>query len=180
MQHTFIASNFIGQANGSIQENIIEPSGDVSNIDLGIIENSIEVDRLGITWLEKKRVGNVQFTQTGSYTPIQTQVYDSRLSAYHIKPVYFYSNDVSASLNLPSSSSFVFAEVNNDYGVGYNNMKWNGSKLSGPGVNVNTANTVDGGPVVKITRVNPNQIVFANNQITTINESTTGVRKRSI
>lgn len=69
--------------------------------------------------------------------------------------------------------------INNGF-TGLNNLKYNGCKLSGPGINVNTANTIDGGPVVKVTQVNPNQIVFANNQVTTIDQSVTGVKKRTL
>jgi hypothetical protein len=73
-----------------------------------------------------------------------------------------------------------YADVNNFHGLGHENSKFNGSKLVGPAVNVDTPNTVDGGPVVKVTKVNPNQIVFAGNQLTTINQSVTGVKKKSI
>jgi hypothetical protein len=73
-----------------------------------------------------------------------------------------------------------YADVNNFHGTGHENSKFNGSKLTGPAINVDTPNTVDGGPVVKVTKVNPNQIVFAGNQLTTIKESITGVKKKSI
>jgi hypothetical protein len=177
---TEIGGSSIKQAIGEVQKNVATADGDILVVDRGIIEGSINTNRLGTSWLEKKRVGNVQFTESGSYKPIAVQVYNSRLSTYQVTQELFYSNDISASLKLPSSSSLKFAEVNNDYGPGYDNLKWNGSKLTGPGVNIDTPNTVDGGPVVKITKVNPNQIVFANNQITTIDESKTGRRKRTI
>ena len=170
----------IQQNTGEIQEKIARAAGDILSIDRGDILGAINTDRLGTTWLEKKITGRFIYTQTGSYTPIQTQVYASRTSTYQLTPVYFYSSDASASLKMPSSQSLVPAEVNNDYGPGYTNLKWAGSKLTGPGINIDTPNTVDGGPVVKITQVNPNQIVFANNQVTTIDETRTGNRKKSI
>ena len=54
------------------------------------------------------------------------------------------------------------------------NQAYAGSKLTGPAVNVNSAATVDGGPVVKVTKVNPNQLTFADKQITTIDQTVTG------
>ncbi len=170
----------IVQRVGEIQKKAAIAVGDILDIDKGVIENSINTDRLGTTWLEKKITGRFIYTVTGSFNPIGRQVYASRPSTYKKTQVLFYSSDTSASLNLPNSASLVFAEVNNEHGQGYENLRYAGSKLTGPGINVDTSNTVDGGPVVKITRVNPNQIVFANNQITTIDENTTGNRKRRI
>ena len=43
-----------------------------------------------------------------------------------------------------------------------------------PATTIFNSTTTDGGPVVKVTKVNPNQIVFANNQLTTIDRATTG------
>jgi len=63
---------------------------------------------------------------------------------------------------------------------GFLNLRYFGSKLTGPGINIDTPNTIDGGPVVKITTVNPNQLVFASNQISTIDQSATGTQRRSI
>lgn len=72
------------------------------------------------------------------------------------------------------------SNINTDFGTGYQNIKFNGSKISGNAVNSNSTQTIDGGPVVKVTKVNPNKIVFANNQVTTINKSVTGKKTKSI
>ena len=53
-------------------------------------------------------------------------------------------------------------------GTGYKNARFNGSKLTGFDINIKSKETVDGGPVVKVTQVSPNRIVFANNQLTTL------------
>jgi hypothetical protein len=174
------SGNVIAQSVGEIQQQAARADGDILSIDRGVIVGSINTDRLGTSWLEKKITGKYIYTQSGSFNPIGKQVYNSRVSTYKKTQILFYSSDVSASLKLPSSSSLVFAEVNNDHGYGYENLKFAGSKLTGPGINIDTPNTVDGGPVVKVTKVNPNQIVFANNQITTIDENRTGNRKKSI
>jgi hypothetical protein len=145
------------------------------------IEGAINVDRLGDAWTQNRYIGKYKVVESGSYNVLQTTVYNSRLSN-HLLTVdeYFYSSSVSASLNKFYSSSLKYAEVNNFYGTGNENAKWFGSKLTGAGVNINSANTVDGGPVVKITKVNPNTIVFANNQVTTVNKSISGTKTKSI
>ena len=58
-------------------------------------------------------------------------------------------------------------------GTGYKNARFNGSKLIAADINVKSTQTIDGGPVVKVTQVNPNQIVFANNQLTTLDRANT-------
>ena len=65
-------------------------------------------------------------------------------------------------------------------GTGYDNSRYNGSKLAGSAINVDSPDTVDGGPVVKITFVNPNQLIFSSNQITTIDQATTGIRRKPL
>jgi hypothetical protein len=92
------------------------------------------------------------------------------------------ANAVSGTLTVSMAALFKFdyAQINNFHGQGRENAKWFGSKLTGAGVNINSANTVDGGPVVKITKVNPNTIVFANNQVTTVNKSISGTKTKSI
>ena len=64
--------------------------------------------------------------------------------------------------------------------LGIQNHKYNGCKLSGIDVNIDSTETVDGGPVVKITRVNQNQIVFSNNNITTARSNTSGLPARQL
>ena len=38
-------------------------------------------------------------------------------------------------------------------------LKYDGCKLNGPDFNINSNQTIDGGPVVEFTDVNPNQII---------------------
>lgn len=73
-----------------------------------------------------------------------------------------------------TSSSYVVLQMEPKFqGTGYKNARFEGSKLTGFDININSRQTVDGGPVVKVTQVNPNQIVFANNQLTTLNRANT-------
>jgi hypothetical protein len=60
------------------------------------------------------------------------------------------------------------------------NQTYGGAKLTGPAVNVNSTETVDGGPVVKVTRVNPNQLTFADKQLTTIDQTISGIKTRKV
>ena len=64
--------------------------------------------------------------------------------------------------------------------LGLKNLKFNGCKLSGTSINANSTETTDGGPVVKITVVNQNQIVFSNNNITTARANTSGLPVRQL
>jgi hypothetical protein len=155
-------------------------SGAVSDNGYGIIENFTEIDKLGTSWVQHRFVGKYKITESGSYNPIQTIVLDSRKSLNLYESVYFYSSAASASMNLPSSSSYVLSEVNKFMGTGYDNSRYYGSRLVGSAINVDSPYTIDGGPVVKITKVNPNQLVFAANQITTVNQATTGVQRKTI
>jgi len=64
--------------------------------------------------------------------------------------------------------------------LGLKNLKFNGCKLNGTSINANSTETTDGGPVVKITAVNQNQIVFSNNNITTARSNTSGLPVRQL
>lgn len=147
----------------------------------GIIDSDIpNVNKTGFKWMQHRYIGKYKITESGSYTPIQTIIVDSRQSQHLLTSVYFYSSAISASMQLPVSSSFIPANINNNHGIGYDNSRYNGSKLIGSSINVDSVNTIDGGPVVKITRVNPNQLVYAANQITTTAAATTGQRAQSL
>lgn len=146
-----------------------------------IISPSNNVDKLGTNWVQNRFISRYKLRESGSYQPVQLFISSSRPSAYaRTIGSFYYSSSLSASLNLPYSSSLVPAEINFAYSTGQLNLYYNGSKLSGAGINVDSTETVDGGPVVKITQVNPNQLVFSNNQITTIDEATTGAQKANI
>lgn len=232
-------------------------TSELDQISRGDILGAINVDRLNSNWVQNRYIGKFKITESGSYTPLQTTVYDSRISTYQtsldnrykvleitnnttitggdsiaynnlqknkqyrlavsigeildtlvimdgLGKVYYTNTtggiiDIEFTANhsnlyisnegyIPEDIEIVYATlyeinyaaVNNFHGLGHENSKFNGSKLTGPAINVDTPNTVDGGPVVKVTKVNPNQIVFAGNQLTTIKESITGVKKKSI
>jgi len=158
-----------------------EASAIYDNIDLGLIDNIVDTDRLGSNWVQHRYIGKYKITESGSYTPLQTVILNSRLSN-HLEMIgdYYYSTAESASLGLYYSSSYTKADITRTNGVGYFNARYNGCKLVGSAINIDSANTIDGGPVVKVTVVSPNQLVFANNQITTLDKSVTGNVNQSI
>ena len=248
----------------------------------GLIENNTtDIDKLGTSWVQNRYVDKYKLTESGSYKPIQTTIYDQRAfgtysytssylyvssstetlqrfttaSVFSLAPstkqTFFMDTYSSGSLsfiitattltapmvlnildnaaniqgtatittaNVPGNvtisaggfpdsqfdlenfsgagtltiSRFTINETFNltssslvPYGVtaslgdkfqgtGYINARRNGSKLVGSAINANSTQTVDGGPVVKVTKVNPNQVVFAGNQLTTIDRATSG------
>lgn len=64
--------------------------------------------------------------------------------------------------------------------LGLQNLKYKGCKLIATGINANSTQTIDGGPVIKVTRVNQNQIVFSNNTVTTARANTSGLPVRQL
>jgi hypothetical protein len=164
--------------------------GVVESLD-GLISGAIDIDRLGTRWVQHRYVGVYKLTESGSYYPTPNEIApygNSNRIILNAKPsIYlqtigerFYSTVASASVNNYYSSSLKFADIQLSQVTGWKNARYNGSKLTGAGININSSATVDGGPVVKVTKVNPNQIVFSNNQITTIDQSVTGVKNKSI
>lgn len=79
--------------------------------------------------------------------------------------------NVAINANIISSSIVTYQMEPKFQGTGYKNARFNGSKLIAADINVKSTQTIDGGPVVKVTQVNPNQIVFANNQLTILDRA---------
>jgi hypothetical protein len=162
----------------SVQPNT---AGYISNIAKSTVLTKIDtINKTGNTWIQNRYIGQYKLTQSGSYSPIQIFVSSSRQSNSLQKTNLFYSTAASASAQLPYSSSYSFTDINREPSAGWQNARYAGCKLTATAINVNSAQTIDGGPVVKVTRVNPNKIVFANGQLTTIDEANTGIRKKSI
>ena len=48
-----------------------------------------------------------------------------------------------------------------DFNAATDNLFYNGCKITGPGININsTVNAIDNRPVVEVFNVNPNQLIF--------------------
>lgn len=103
----------------------------------------------------------------------QISITGSRLSSNYKKEVYFYSSskeyndrfiynyvDVAVSMSKGDyySSSLEPVNYQYDYDSVYNRVRYEGSRLEGPDINVATTNTIDGGPVVVIKEVDSNNL----------------------
>jgi hypothetical protein len=62
-----------------------------------------------------------------------------------------------------STASYTFAQVNNYLPTGIDNHRYSGTKISSPSFNINSLQTIDGGPVVEWRVANPNQLIYQNN-----------------
>jgi hypothetical protein len=62
-----------------------------------------------------------------------------------------------------STASYTVAEVQDYLPTGINNQKYSGTKITSPSFNINSLQTVDGGPVVEWRTANPNQLIYQNN-----------------
>ena len=62
----------------------------------------------------------------------------------------------------PAGAGFegILATVQDYLPTGVQNQRYNGSKISSPGFNINSTQTVDGGPVVEFRSANPNQLIY--------------------
>lgn len=116
------------------------------------------------------------FDTDAVFTNLQTVVLDQRPADYNKETILTYSTIYDANNLTNATSSLITADVEAWYGAGYQNLTYEGCKLTADGININTSKTTDGGPVVKVTQVNPNQLTFANNQLTTIDQSATGLK----
>jgi hypothetical protein len=58
------------------------------------------------------------------------------------------------------ASGSTLAQIQNYLPAGINNQKYNGSKLTSADFNINSTQTVDGGPAVEWKTANPNQLIY--------------------
>jgi hypothetical protein len=178
---TLASAEYDVNKSANIVNTLPEASGIYDNIELGLIDDMTDVNRLGTSWVQHRYIGKYKITESGSYVPLQAVILNARTSTdLQMIGDYYYSTADSASLGLYYSSSYTDADVTRTNGTGYYNSRYNGCKLIGSAINVDSANTIDGGPVVKVTVVSPNQLVFSNNQITTLDKSVTGNVNQSI
>ena len=73
----------------------------------------------------------------------------------------FFSTEASASKNLPSSASYIPSRGSDYQGLSIENLKYNGCRITSDSITTNSPDTPDGGPVVVVTTVDPNKLVFS-------------------
>ena len=89
-------------------------------------------------------------------------IWDQRHSKKYFKTLYKYNSVASASANNWISSSFEVAQINQqDYFVGFYNSFVGGCKMTSQDFNIDSPDTIDGGPVVEFTEGNPNTLIAA-------------------
>ena len=66
-------------------------------------------------------------------------------------------------LNVPKRFTGSLVEFQDYLPTGINNQRYSGAKLTSPAFNINSTQTVDGGPAVEWRESNPNQLIYQNN-----------------
>jgi hypothetical protein len=94
-------------------------------------------------------------------TTSEYQIISSSYVAVYTGPVYgsgSYGTSSYATVSYKFTGSL--AQVQNYLPIGIGNQKYNGSKLTSPDFNINSTQTVDGGPAVEWKTANPNQLIY--------------------
>jgi hypothetical protein len=118
-----------------------------NNPDITCVSSSTYVDRPNGYW---------------RYSPTGSTVLNHRNSKIYKVPKYFYSTAESASLKLPSSSSMIPWEGQDDrLSLSMENLFYNGCRITSDSLTTDSTETPDGGPVVEITEVDPNTLVYS-------------------
>lgn len=100
---------------------------------------------------------------TMSIDAIMPQAYDQPTHNRYYKTIYQYSSSLSQSLHKWYSSSFEPTQiVQQDVFLGFNNSFVRGCKMTSPDFNIESEDTIDGGPVVEFIEGNPNTLISKN------------------
>ena len=96
-----------------------------------------------------------------NYNPIATTVVENRTAQYGKITKLFYSSALSASLNLPNSSSLEPAQVGTDeLPLAVENLRFLGCKMTSDSLTTNSPDTPDGKPVIEIFQADPNVLLY--------------------
>ncbi|MDB2399640.1 hypothetical protein N9W01_00080 [bacterium] len=96
------------------------------------------------------------------YSPTGSTILNSRLSNIYQEPKYFFSSKADAETLTPNSTSFHYAEIQDTrLPLSFENLYYNGCRITSDSLTTDSEDTPDGGPVVEITTVDPNVLVFS-------------------
>ena len=96
------------------------------------------------------------------YSPTGSTVLNARPSKIYLEPKYFFATAEDAATLTPSSTSFHYTDVQDTrLPLSIENLYYNGCRISSDSLTTDSEDTPDGGPVVEITKVDPNVIVFS-------------------
>ena len=116
---------------------------------------------------ENKYSWNIATINNGTFTDatftmsgVQTYFHDQPISRKHFFTRYYYSSSVSQSNDDWYSSSFQAKQlVPQDEFLGLANSFHDGCKMTSDDFNIDSTDTIDGGPVVEFTVGNPNTLI---------------------
>jgi len=86
-------------------------------------------------------------------------VYASGIGSFYGTAIYGTSSYGALSSNNPYFSGSL-AQIQDYLPQGINNQRYAGSKMSSSAFNINSTQTIDGGPVVEWRTANPNQLIY--------------------
>lgn len=105
------------------------------------------------------------FTDTNpywEYNALGTTVLNARSSQYYLEPVYFYNHRLAAEMGVPSSASYVAAQVQDTrLTLAMENLLYNGCKVVSNTLTSDSIDTPDGGPAIEISAVDPNKLTIS-------------------
>ena len=142
---------------GGIDGNITQLSGSDDDQLQGYITASIDEKYNGTTYSREYLIRSASVYITAETPPWISSP---------LLPIY--SGSISSEFKqikivLNSTTSYSPAEVSDFLPVGIENQKYTGAKMTSPNFNVNSPDTIDGGPVAEIRATNPNQLIYQNN-----------------
>ena len=95
-----------------------------------------------------------------NYNPIATNIVNGKPSQYAQSVKLFFSSELSASMNLPNSSSLIPSQVSTDeLPLAVENLRFLGCKMTSDSLTTNSPDTPDGKPVIEIFKADPNVLI---------------------
>ena len=109
--------------------------------------------------------GNTYVNRTNGYweySPTGSTILNSRPSKIYQKPKYFFASEVDAVTMTPNSTSFEYTDTQDTrLPLSIENLYYNGCRITSDSLTTDSPDTPDGGPVVEITEVDSNILVFS-------------------
>jgi hypothetical protein len=96
------------------------------------------------------------------YSPTGSTILNARPSKIYKEPKYFFSSQADAETMTPNSTSFHFTDVQDTrLPLSIENLYYNGCRITSDSLTTDSPDTPDGGPVVEISEVDSNVLVFS-------------------
>lgn len=109
--------------------------------------------------------GNTYVNRTNGYweySPTGSTILNSRPSKIYQKPKYFFASEADAVTMTPNSTSFEYTDTQDTrLPLSIENLYYNGCRITSDSLTTDSPDTPDGGPVVEITEVDSNILVFS-------------------